>query len=188
MQWFSNVVGPQPKIIYHTDLVIQTVPVSTPHCTKTPQAYGIINKNCRIKFRQNNSTSFTLFFINTMLNTKIWKPGYIRGSMTHQKVPVTCYKEMQFISLWRITDTMKITTLHHALVNMSCHNTSLQFNSGTEGVWTDNDTTCSNRTEVVCLIWPVFLIEISLFQFDSILCKNLDQVQEVIWPHAIIGI
>jgi hypothetical protein len=69
-----------------------------------------------------------------MLNTKIWKPDYIRGSMTHQKVPVTCYKEMQFISLRRITDAIKITTLHHALVNMSCHNTSFQFNSGTEDV------------------------------------------------------
>lgn len=123
-----------------------------------------------------------------MLNTKIWKPDYMQGSMTYQKVPVTCYKEMKFISLWKITDTIKITTLHGVLVNMSCHNTSFQFNSGIEDVWTDIDTTCSNRTEVVCLIWPVCLIEISLFQFDSILCKNFDQVQEVKWPRVITGI
>jgi hypothetical protein len=71
---------------------------------------------------------------------------------------------------------------------MSCHNTSFQFNSGTEDVWTDIDTTHSKRTKITCLIWPVFLIEISFFQFDSILCKDLDQVQEVMWPHAIIGI
>lgn len=182
-QWFSNVVGPQPKIIYHTNLVFHTVPVPILYCTKTPQAYSRINKNCRIKFRHSSSTFCTLFFINTMLNTKIWKLDYSLGSMTHSKVPVTCYKEM-----WRFTDTIKIATLHHALINISCPNTSFQFNSGTKDVWIDTDTTRSNRTKVMCLIWPVFLTEILFFQFDSILCKNLEQVQEVIWPHAIIGI
>lgn len=69
-KWLLNTQSFQAQKSYHNDLVIQAVPVPTLQCTKTPQTYSIIQKNCRIKFRRNSSTSCTLFFINTMLNTK----------------------------------------------------------------------------------------------------------------------